>query len=117
MDEEQDAQAHSPLFCKDESDLVTLRGSELLFGGEDERSSIDPPQVVRRTNDSTRDARPKECKDVEELGHRTIYTFPQEIEVLTEINRENPGRQRLRDLYQSSLLYRTMSGELRRLSR
>ncbi|MCJ1397437.1 hypothetical protein MMC11_000630 [Xylographa trunciseda] len=113
-----DAQVHSPLFFDEDTDLVTLRGSEVATERETSVENRDTPQTARR--------RPRR-KPQTSVGERLqvseprvapavlTYRLPLELTELTYASQSATGSQRLRDLYQSALVVKGLSGKTRPL--
>ena len=115
--QDQDAQIHSPLFFEEETDLVTLRGSEVVTERESSVDNTDTPRTARR--DLHREPQLRSGERLQLPGARVApavltYSLPLDTEV-TYVPRNTTVSQRLRDLYRSSLVVKGPSGSMRRL--
>ncbi|MCJ1380291.1 hypothetical protein MMC17_003394 [Xylographa soralifera] len=115
----QDAQIHSPLFFEEEIDLVTLRGSEVAT----ERESTVDDTVTPRAASVNPHRKPRiisgerlQIPDARVVPAVLTYSLPVDTEV-TFVPRNTTVSQRLRDLYQSSLVVKGPSGIMRPLWR
>ena len=120
--QEQDAQIHSPLFFEEEVDLATLRGSEVATEGDTsvENTGIPGPVEHQSPRPQGRLRRSPRALDDPMTPVVLTYRLPMElVEVTYAINSQNDTgssvSQRLRDLYQSSLIVKSHNGKRRRL--
>ncbi|MCJ1430779.1 hypothetical protein MMC27_000129 [Xylographa pallens] len=117
--QEQDAQIHSPLFFEEETDLVTLRGSEVVTERETSVDDTNTPRTARRDLHRKPQLNSGERFQVSEARVAPAvlsYSLPLDTE-MTYVPRYTTVSQRLRDLYRSSLVVKGPSGSMRPLWR